>query len=131
MVAAVHAPDTVEVDLRVDAGTKLKNAAVAAIDAPACRSGIPVESVTVDDKAIAEGPASLAPTSRLTLRFPFDASSDLPSTGLAYPVLLDLDLVSARGHHCVRLALERPEGSWARMVGELSLLRKERAPEDP
>ena len=121
VVHEVTFPDRLVVGLHAHPGTRLENAALASLSTPACRSGVPVVEVTVDEQAYSEGPASLGRNSRLSLRFPFVADGEAPEAGVSGPLAVDLDLGGAAGRRCLRLPLPDPGTGFMSLTRQLSL----------
>ena len=101
----------VKVGLKLQAATRLHNAALTTGASAACKSGVPVSQVSlgegVDARQFAEGPAALPPSAVVTLLFPRPDEDDA-SPGLTAPLSVDLDLRAPGGARCLRVAI--PEG---------------------
>ena len=121
VVRTVTFPDRLEVTLHVAPGTRLKNAALSSLKAPACKSGVPVVEVSADEQAYLEGPAWIEPHGSLSLRFPFTADGDAPEAAVSPPVSLDLDLEGPAVSRCLRLPLPDPGTGWLAFARRLSL----------
>lgn len=119
-IREVKFPATVIVAVFAPSGSRLKNAMLSSSAARGCGSGVPVKLVDVDGQQYSEGPAVLAGTHTLDLRFPFVGGHDANDAGLSRPISLDLDVRTPAGDRCVRLTVEDPGPGWWNAMGELS-----------
>jgi hypothetical protein len=126
LIREVAFPDRIAVDVHVATGTRLENAAVTSSAGAACKSGVPVAAVSVDDQAYPEGPASLEVHGHLGLRFPFVADGDAPDARISGPPVLDLDLGLAGGRRCLRVPLPDPGTGLMSLTRRLSFRLEER-----